>query len=273
MTWNDISTGLPKVYSLAVSKSNPNYIYAASSFNSVYVTSNGGSSWTQRSTGLPFLSINYIAIDGSDPKTAWIVFSGYTAGEKVYKTTDAGQNWTNVSGSLPNIPVNCVETHDGSSKQGVYIGTDIGVYYRDNTMSDWISYNQGLPPVIVNELEIHYPSQKIRAATYGRGMWESPLNELWATGTTDRVATKETISAFPNPTTGKLMVDIDLTQKTNVDVQINNAIGQVVYSNRLLTKFKLLDLNLSAFPDGIYYLTVWTDNLKETKKIILSSKQ
>ena len=34
---------------------------------------------------------------------------------------------------------------------------------------------QGLPNVVVSELEIHYASEKIRAATFGRGIWESPL--------------------------------------------------------------------------------------------------
>ena len=42
-------------------------------------------------------------------------------------------------------------------------------------MNEWISFNGGLPKVIVNELEIFYPDGKIRAGTYGRGLWESEL--------------------------------------------------------------------------------------------------
>ena len=43
-------------------------------------------------------------------------------------------------------------------------------------MSDWIPFNDGLPNVIVKELEIHYDEGTISAATFGRGVWESPLN-------------------------------------------------------------------------------------------------
>ena len=53
----------------------------------------------------------------------------------------------------------------------------MGVYYKDNTMTDWAPFNNGLPNVIVNELEIHYDEGTISAATY-EGMRESPLNTI-----------------------------------------------------------------------------------------------
>src|SRR5690606_21026349 len=55
------------------------------------------------------------------------------------------------------------------------VGTDVGVYYTDSSMNDWVQYMDGLPNVIINELEIHRSSGKLRAATYGRGVWESDL--------------------------------------------------------------------------------------------------
>jgi PKD repeat protein len=42
-------------------------------------------------------------------------------------------------------------------------------------MNNWVSYSDGLPNVIVSELEIHYPTAKLRAGTYGRGLWEADL--------------------------------------------------------------------------------------------------
>ncbi|MCB0314332.1 MAG: hypothetical protein KDH84_13905, partial [Calditrichaeota bacterium] len=57
----------------------------------------------------------------------------------------------------------------------LYVGTDVGIYYRNNTMSEWMPFITNLPNVIVQELEIHYGSDRLRAATYGRGIWESPL--------------------------------------------------------------------------------------------------
>ena len=42
-------------------------------------------------------------------------------------------------------------------------------------MINWEMYNQGLPNVIITELEYHINSNKLFAATYGRGVWVSDL--------------------------------------------------------------------------------------------------
>ena len=92
----------------------------------------------------------------------------------IYKTKDGGATWVNISGIIPNMPVNCV-VYENNPKNAVYIGTDAGVYYINDGLPDWVPYKVGLPNVIVDELEIHYGAKKIRAATYGRGMWQAPL--------------------------------------------------------------------------------------------------
>jgi PKD repeat protein len=89
-------------------------------------------------------------------------------------SVNGGNTWTNFSDGLPNLPVNCV-IYENNTNNALYVGTDVGVYYRNNDLSSWISFNNGLPNVIVMELEIQYPSKKLRAATYGRGVWESDL--------------------------------------------------------------------------------------------------
>ena len=99
---------------------------------------------------------------------------GYVAGQKVYKTEDGGKTWTNISGSLPNMPVDCI-AYENSKDDALYIGTDAGVYYRNNSLKDWIPYKNNLPNVIVDDLTIHYGTKQIIAATYGRGIWHGPL--------------------------------------------------------------------------------------------------
>jgi photosystem II stability/assembly factor-like uncharacterized protein len=268
LTWNDISTALPTTYSMDISKSNPNYIYVASSYNTVNLTTNGGSTWTNVSSGLPSLSISYIAISATDPNTAWIVFSGFLAGQKVYKTANAGQSWTNISGTLPNIPVNCIEYDDNSTNDALYIGTDIGVYYRDNSLSDWVFYNTGLPPVIVNELEIHYGSNKIRAATYGRGMWES---DLYTPNTAiNEINTISTFSVYPNPSNGKYYVDFDLKETSQMELLVTNMLGEIILSKKVTTKFDRIELDLTHQPNGVYTITIISEKEVVTRKVVLN---
>lgn len=159
---------------LAVAKSNPDYIYASNG-TSIFKTIDGGLNWLTVSTPLTGTnSVTYIAVSTTDPNKIWITFSGYTSGHKIYKSADAGLTWINISGNLPNIPVNCVVNQTGTSN-GIYVGTDVGVYYIDNSLTSWMPYSNGLPNVIIDELEIHYGTNKLRAATYGRGLWETTI--------------------------------------------------------------------------------------------------
>jgi photosystem II stability/assembly factor-like uncharacterized protein len=159
---------------LAIAKSNPQYIYASDGY-SIYKTTDGGGNWTVL-TNPPGSSnlITYITISATSPDKIWITFSGYTANARVYKSIDGGTNWENISFNLPSIPTNCIVNQTGTN-DGIYVGTDVGVYYTDATMNFWMPYSNGLPNVIVNELEIHYATNKLRAATYGRGLWETGI--------------------------------------------------------------------------------------------------
>jgi hypothetical protein len=57
----------------------------------------------------------------------------------------------------------------------VYIGTDIGVFYRDDVLNAWVAFRNGLPTAPVTDLRINVSTGKLRAGTYGRGIWKSDL--------------------------------------------------------------------------------------------------
>ena len=101
-----------------------------------------------------------------------------TAGNKVYKSINKGNSWSMVSGILPDIPINTI-VYDKNSSEGLYIGTQTGVFYKNSTMNNWVIYNTGLPVVDVRELEIFYSANPVNnrlvAATYGRGLWRTVL--------------------------------------------------------------------------------------------------
>ena len=120
-------------------------------------------------------ALTSITVSNTDPNKVWVTFSGYSAADKVYKSTDGGATWTNVSAGLPNLPVNAIVYTNGSANDAIYIGADIGVYYLDNTLSSVTPFMTALPNCAVRDLEIFYPTGKLRAATFGRGVWESDL--------------------------------------------------------------------------------------------------
>ncbi|MDQ3022049.1 MAG: hypothetical protein M3R36_15980 [Bacteroidota bacterium] len=165
-----------KLRAIAIAPSNANVLYAASG-TSMWKTIDGGiTNWTAVTVPAFTNSITYIAVKNTDPNTLWITYGGYTAGEKVYKSINGGASWTNISTGLPNLPIMSV-VYDKSilTAENLYVGTDVGVYFKDGVVN-WAAFNTGLPNVVVSELEIHYGAvNKLRAGTFGRGLWETNL--------------------------------------------------------------------------------------------------
>ncbi|HEX5003509.1 MAG TPA: T9SS type A sorting domain-containing protein [Bacteroidia bacterium] len=173
-SWTKISnfSNTGELNTIEVSPANNQIIWAAKA-TGLYVTSNGGGSWNAI-TNIPAGTITAIACSDTDPNKAWITYSGFSNINKVFQTNDLGANWTNLSASLPNVPVNYI-TYVNGSNDATYIGTDLGIYYKDAGLNVWEPFYSGLPNVIVTQLHINYNLGKIRASTYGRGIWESDL--------------------------------------------------------------------------------------------------
>ena len=197
-TWTQVGTisgGTGKVIALANAASNINYIYAAK-IDRFYVSTTG-TTFVDRTAGLPTASaaITYIAVHPTNPNRVWVTFSGYSSANKVWYSADAGVTWSNYSTGLPNLPVNCIVYQTNAvASDPLYVGTDVGVYYRDNASASWTAYNTGLPNVSVRELEIQYTALKLRAATFGRSIWQSDLNSPGTSPpTTDFIASRTNI--------------------------------------------------------------------------------
>lgn len=131
--------------------------------------------WTDITNSLPTdqVFISDIAVDPVNSLRVWVTFYGFANGIKVYFSSNGGASWTNESGSLPNIPIQCIEFQPNSTNDALYIGTNFGVFYRNDVIGDWIFYSNGLPNTRVYDLDIE--GSLLYAGTSGRGMWSSAL--------------------------------------------------------------------------------------------------
>jgi PKD repeat protein len=166
--------GSGNIDAIAIAPSDTNYIYASKS-SQIWRSTNDGQSYTDITAGLPGLFITYIAVDEANPSKLFVTLSGTSASNKVFMSTNAGASWTNITTGLPNLSCNTIVLDTLSNLNAMYVGMDAGIYYRDDNSSGWTAFNTNLPNVEITELEIQYAAQKIRASTYGRGLWESNL--------------------------------------------------------------------------------------------------
>lgn len=169
---------------IEISRADPNIIYVCqrnlSMQSSVlWITQDGGQSWDS----VPLPNINFkqnmlLQLDPIDPLKIWIAFSDVSAPSRVFKTIDGGTNWTNLTtATIQNQNARSLNLIGGTDG-GVYLFTDFSVFYRNNNMSDWIDFSDGLPlKTNTNVAKPFYRDGKIRTATYGKGIWESEFYE------------------------------------------------------------------------------------------------
>ncbi len=262
----------------AISPANTNYIYLAHRIyhslgqpSYMWRTQDGGDSWDNVTEGLPdSLFFTYVAADQDDPNRVWVTAGGFAGGLKVFQSYDGGDNWQNISYNLPNIPVNCIVQDPTSPLNTVYIGTDIGVYYSNDEMEEWELYSDGLPNVIVSELEILASEGKIYAATFGRGIWEG--NTLDETVSTENPAF-EVLNAqvTPNPNKGAFQLEVEgLPSTGEFTVEIVDITGrQVLQRQELAGSSHFTGQYALELPYGMYFLRVSVGKQRKVVKFIV----
>ncbi len=176
LLWNQIGDFTnDSLFFLSIAPSNSNFIYAAT-HKSIWKTDNGGGMWSSILT--PFISINTfisrIIVHPNNPNIVYITLQNYESSNKVYKSINGGVSWENISYNLPNIPFNCIAFENGSN-EGLYLGSDVGVFYKNASNCEWLPFNEGLPKVEITDIEIDYGENSVYVATYGRGVWASDL--------------------------------------------------------------------------------------------------
>ncbi|MEE4213726.1 MAG: PKD domain-containing protein [Bacteroidales bacterium] len=176
-SWKKIGDNLAggnNFHCVVIPEANAGYIYASAE-NRIYKTTDTGNSWHSWAPSPE--KIKGIAVSPYNADHVWIVTGGYSAGVKVFRSYNGGMTWENISGSLPNLPALSIIYEKGTN-DGIYIGMTYGIYYRNNTMDDWVFYGHDIPNCEIRHLDIQYESAKIRCATYGRGIYEADLYPL-----------------------------------------------------------------------------------------------
>ena len=155
--------------------------------------------------------VSSIFIDSHDTtgKTVYVTVEGIETTIKpvraVYRSTDGGAHWADLTSNLPIAPASSLAV-DPQDANTVYLATDVGVYFTTQVTSCtnspatcWSAFGTGLPKAPVVQLStspLTAPTHLLIAATYGRGVWQTPL---WTsqTGLTTAIASPSPL-AFAN---------------------------------------------------------------------------
>jgi hypothetical protein len=121
------------------------------------------------------LPVGYAAMGGFDQNTP--TTPGHVFRVDCTAANCASFTWADKSGNLPNIPVDSIIVNPNFPQQ-VFAGTDFGLYFTDdvNVASPiWYRFNNGLPNVMIWDMQIDRGSTTLSLWTRSRGAFVWPL--------------------------------------------------------------------------------------------------
>ncbi|MFT4698571.1 MAG: photosystem II stability/assembly factor-like uncharacterized protein [Flavobacteriaceae bacterium] len=260
-SWSIISQDLGSNLSqMKIAPSNNQIMYAARG-GFMYKTEDGGTTdWVQ----LPIIGglMNSIAIHPTNPNK--IAVASSSSANPVVVSEDGGATWINYKFNLPTFSSLSV-IWDDNGKDGLYVGMDYGLFYIDDTFTEWQPYNNNLPNVIINELDINNVTNMLYAGSYGRGIWSSPLIDDLI-GVEDFLS-QDQVSISPNPTSNEISIVVQ--QQVEADIRIFDILGKLmVYQSDISLGSNNHTIDVSNFSNGVYFVRINSDAGTITKKII-----
>ena len=166
-------------YNYEFSRSNPDLLYIIGQYN-LWRSDDGGLTF-EVCAAQPFPDLDYnmhylrVVVDPND-ENHLLVICNDVAGA-VRETFDGGASWSNFDvGSLADRRIHQIILV-GDEYNSTYVTSYDGasVYFRDNTMSDFIDYSAGLNPgARISKVVPFYKDGLLRMAT-DQGLWEAPL--------------------------------------------------------------------------------------------------
>ncbi|HET7456050.1 MAG TPA: glycosyl hydrolase [Gemmatimonadaceae bacterium] len=172
------------IFSVAESPVTRGVIWSGSDDGKIFVTRNGGTSWSDVSPKDwgEWLRISSIEPSHTKPGTAYVAANRYQLDDKrpyLFRTDDYGKSWTRLDGTRVDGATNDgaiasneftrVLREDPEKPGLLYAGTERGVWVSFDDGARWQRLQLNLPHVPVHDLTIK--DGDLVAATHGRSFW------------------------------------------------------------------------------------------------------
>jgi len=295
-SWTPVNSGITnlQVWKVAICGS---AIYAGTWGGGVFRTTNNGTSWVPVISGLSGLSlriqcmavIDTVVFAGTygrgvfritNNDTVWTpaglangminslevsgnkLFAGTQDGGSVHVSTDYGASWTESKKGLTKTWVVPVAVNGSVLFAGTWGG---GVFYSSDEGSNWSAVNSGLTNM--NILSLLFKDNNIFAGTQKSGVFKMNLSFV----DVDESDNNENVQSYPNPAIDWLTISLSKSDLPISNIKIMNSLGIIMksYDEKELSGQNSIILSTKEFLPGVYFLTIKSGNLSETKKFVV----
>lgn len=184
----------------------------------------------------------------------------------VIKSSDGGITWTD--------PCDIVGSPGGTVYEGVFgsmakrVDGNVHILYQRD-----LGPGNGIPGANPGDNKDETDNTGVNEMVY----FKFPVSEIGAcaldVGVKEQNSVVTGYKFYPNPAASNGTLEITLNDNSKVDINVMNAVGQVVYSTSMTGNagFNKVDLNLSNLNSGIYFYQVKAGNSKTiTNKFVIA---
>jgi PKD repeat protein len=173
----------------------------------------------------------------------------------IWTSNNCGQNWT------------LRKSWTGTSllSAGLYTAE-----YFPQALNEWQTFYLPLSTV-ANEDNLRMRFQFIAGSPSSNNLYIDEIN-IGSSLTTSDLYAQTGLSVYPNPTNGLANVEFHVPKQSNVKVQVYDITGKLIaqpYQGRLNAGDLQLNIDLSAFPSGLYTIRLDIDGESVFRKLIM----
>jgi hypothetical protein len=248
--------------------------------------------------------ITSVSVDPQNPSSVIITMGNYGNNHYVYRSSNAlsaNPTFTSIQGALPKMPIYSSLIEMNNSNKCI-LGTENGLYVSDNVTAGTPTWAEsfdvtGRVPVMdikqqliaqetitlwfwdgVDTTYIVYPGTRnygcIYLATYGRGIYYStkyqkPVGII----SNDLPEQMSGVKVYPNPVSQQASLEYTLDSPSEVIIKVIDINGKLMLSKSISQSIGThqYKLDCSAYPRGMYIVSVQAGKSIETTKFIVSN--
>src|SRR4051794_11424447 len=149
-----------RINAVAGDAKNAQHLYAAGASGGVWVTTDGGTTWSPRAQTLPVITVSSIAVDQNDGNVVYIATGDadgrVTPSIGVYKSTDGGTTWNATGLTFQTTQGRYISklAIDPTNGSNVYAAVSDGVYYTHNGGTDWTKAQPSGAALVYRDIKI-----------------------------------------------------------------------------------------------------------------------
>jgi len=232
----------------------------------VFISTNQGTSWTDRSdAGMEYWTMDIVIDPWDTSESTWYcgVFDNWGGPNNslggLYRTTNRGINWTRIDTlaqvySISFDPVNKGQAYITTQQEGLYFSPNIEAASPTLTLLKQYPFRQP------NRVYFNpYNPNEIWVNSFGNGLQMGSLIPI-NTGIGNLNENEAGINVYPNPSNGKFTIQflggVSTSLNTNSTIEIYNVLGEKIYSRYTIIQSLNYPIDLSSQPGGVYIYRV-----------------